>query len=210
MNQNTIATIQFDGGVLCLDFVNTIRSRKVVKLHEYLATYADFLTLCRRVQILPESTLNQLGRFSEQNPEAAEAALKNIVAVRENLYHLFSTIAADAIPSDAVLATFNQNLSRALAGVFLSWQGSDYSLQQEVSENELEGPLKLILYSAYQTLAHADRKRIKECAECGWLFLDKTKNGKRLWCNPMYCGSTSKSRRYYHRQKEKEQKSGEA
>ncbi len=203
-HQNTIKTIQFDGGVLCFDFVNTIRSRKVDKVHNYLATYADFITLCRRVQILPESTLNQLGQYGEQNPAAASAALEIILAVRENLYQLFSAIAAEAIPAAAVVAAFNQNLSRALSGVFLSWQGSDYALQQEVSENELDGPLKLILYSAYQTLVREDRKRIKECAECGWLFLDKTKNGKRLWCNPVDCGSTTKSRRYYHRQKQKE------
>ncbi|RDC66307.1 CGNR zinc finger domain-containing protein [Adhaeribacter pallidiroseus] len=204
-NQNTIKTIQFDGGVLCFDFVNTLRSRKVEKVHNYLATYADFLILCRRVQILPESTLDQLDQYSAQNPEAAEAALEAIVAVRENLYRLFSAIAAGTIPTAAVVATFNQNLSGALAGVFLTWQGPDYALQQEVYENELEGPLKIILYSAYQTLVHEDRKRIKECAECGWLFLDKTKNGKRLWCNPVDCGSTTKSRRYYHRQKQKEE-----
>jgi predicted RNA-binding Zn ribbon-like protein len=75
------------------------------------------------VQLLPESTLNQLRQFSEQNPDAAEAALKNIVAVRENLYRLFSAIAAGAVPAEAVQTTFNQNLSRALAGVFLSWNG---------------------------------------------------------------------------------------
>ncbi|QNF33294.1 CGNR zinc finger domain-containing protein [Adhaeribacter swui] len=209
-HQNTIETIPFDGGVLCLDFVNTVRNRKVPRVHNYFASYANFLIWCRRVAILPVSVLDDLQEYSSQNPVEAEAALQQIVAVRENLYLLFSAIAAERVPTNAVTATFNQNLSNAMGQVFLAWQNTIFSFQLQAKEKELTGPVKLILYSAYQTLLREDRRRIKECAECGWLFLDKTKNGKRQWCNPIYCGSTSKSRRYYHRQKEKEQNSGEA
>ncbi len=128
------------------------------------------------------------------------------MAIRENLYAIFSAIAAETTPDQVAISTFNQHLAEALSQVTLDFQDSNFFLQVAVKETELEGPVKLILYSAYQTLTQQDRTRMKECAECGWLFLDTTKNGKRQWCNPAYCGSTSKARRYYHRKKEQEQK----
>jgi predicted RNA-binding Zn ribbon-like protein len=62
-------------------------------------------------------------------------------------------------------------------------------------------PLHLILKSAFDILTQEDVSRIKECPSCGWLFLDKTKNKKRRWCNMLDCGSKDKASRYYHRKK---------
>jgi predicted RNA-binding Zn ribbon-like protein len=38
--------------------------------------------------------------------------------------------------------------------------------------------------------------RLKVCAECRWLFLDRSRNGSRLWCSMNECGGRSKMRRY--------------
>jgi predicted RNA-binding Zn ribbon-like protein len=42
---------------------------------------------------------------------------------------------------------------------------------------------------------------VRECAaeDCGWLFLDKTKNHRRRWCDMKTCGNRDKARRYYER-----------
>ncbi|QMU29097.1 CGNR zinc finger domain-containing protein [Adhaeribacter radiodurans] len=205
-HQNTIETIPFDGGVLCLDFINTIRNRKVTSLHNYLATYQNFIIWCSRIQQWPEEWLNNLYTYSQEQPAKAKVALHNILATRENMYAIFSAIAAEAIPDAGEIAIFNQHLTTALSQVALTFENTQYTVLVRMQENDLERPLKTILYSAYQTLTQTDRKKIKECAECGWLFLDTTKNGKRQWCNPGYCGSTSKARRYYHRKKGNEQK----
>ncbi len=205
-HQNTIETIPFDGGALCFDFVNTVRNRKVISIHNYLASYQNFLIWCHRINYWPEQWLNTLSTYSQEHPDKAESALKNILLTRENLYTVFSAIAAESIPEPVDLSAFNQHLASAPGQVSLTFEDeNNYSVQVSLNNNDLEGPLKSILYSAYQILTQADRKRIKECSECGWLFLDTTKNGKRQWCNPGYCGSTSKARRYYHRKKEKEQ-----
>jgi predicted RNA-binding Zn ribbon-like protein len=44
-------------------------------------------------------------------------------------------------------------------------------------------------------------ERVKECPNCGWLFLDTTKNGKRRWCSMEDCGSNVKALEYYYRKK---------
>jgi predicted RNA-binding Zn ribbon-like protein len=57
-------------------------------------------------------------------------------------------------------------------------------------------------------LTTASYVKIKECPSCGWLFLDKSKNGKRRWCNMLTCGSNDKATRYYHRKKMLENRPG--
>jgi predicted RNA-binding Zn ribbon-like protein len=45
--------------------------------------------------------------------------------------------------------------------------------------------------------------RVKECPgeNCGWLFLDTSKNGSRQWCDMKDCGNLAKVRRYRGKQK---------
>ena len=43
--------------------------------------------------------------------------------------------------------------------------------------------------------------RIKLCPghDCGWLFLDETRGGRRRWCSMATCGNRAKARRSYQR-----------
>jgi predicted RNA-binding Zn ribbon-like protein len=42
-------------------------------------------------------------------------------------------------------------------------------------------------------------RRISACRECGWLFLDATRNRSRRWCDPADCGNRARQRRHYRR-----------
>ncbi|WP_354001994.1 CGNR zinc finger domain-containing protein [Stagnihabitans tardus] len=44
-------------------------------------------------------------------------------------------------------------------------------------------------------------ERVKLCHghDCGWLFLDGTKNARRKWCRMEVCGKRAKSSRHYAR-----------
>lgn len=44
-------------------------------------------------------------------------------------------------------------------------------------------------------------ERLKLCPgdDCGWLFIDETKNGRRRWCMMASCGNRAKARRHYER-----------
>ena len=48
------------------------------------------------------------------------------------------------------------------------------------------------------------RDKVRRCAnpECGWLFLDDSRAGKRRWCSMLACGNRAKARRHYHRSRE--------
>lgn len=56
-------------------------------------------------------------------------------------------------------------------------------------------------HSALRLLT-SDTERLKICGNCGWLFLDKSKNRSRTWCDMAVCGNRVKASRHYHRTKE--------
>jgi predicted RNA-binding Zn ribbon-like protein len=39
--------------------------------------------------------------------------------------------------------------------------------------------------------------------QCGWLFMDDSKNGSRRWCSMQSCGNRAKAHRHYLRSKQK-------
>lgn len=43
-----------------------------------------------------------------------------------------------------------------------------------------------------------ERPRLRACGNrrCGWLFVDRSANGRRRWCDPKACGNRMKVRRY--------------
>jgi predicted RNA-binding Zn ribbon-like protein len=43
--------------------------------------------------------------------------------------------------------------------------------------------------------------RVRQCAddECGWFFLDTSRNRTRRWCSMKVCGNRNKVRRFYER-----------
>jgi predicted RNA-binding Zn ribbon-like protein len=58
---------------------------------------------------------------------------------------------------------------------------------------------RTILHSAFALAFSPEAKRIKVCGNCGWLFIDRTRNGNKRWCIPEICGNRTRSRRYYRR-----------
>lgn len=77
-------------------------------------------------------------------------------------------------------------------------------LQSGIKRQPLFG---LAAMSALSIIADArECERIKTCPgeECGWMFIDETRNGRRTWCLMETCGNRAKAARHYQKiQKEK-------
>ena len=61
----------------------------------------------------------------------------------------------------------------------------------------LDSVLRPVVWAAARLLASPDAARIGVCAgpECGWVFVDYSRNGLRRWCDMQSCGTRAKSRR---------------
>ena len=60
--------------------------------------------------------------------------------------------------------------------------------------------LSLVANSALAVLADpSEMSRLKLCPgnDCGWLFIDETKNARRRWCTMETCGNRAKASRHY-------------
>ena len=68
----------------------------------------------------------------------------------------------------------------------------------------MEAILYRIVKSAADLLVSAELQRLRECAdpECGWLFLDFSRNHSRRWCSMESCGNRAKARRFYRRRQQ--------
>ena len=56
---------------------------------------------------------------------------------------------------------------------------------------------------ASDLLTSTDLDRVRECSgdTCSWLFLDRSRNRSRRWCDMADCGNRAKARRHYSRLK---------
>ena len=55
--------------------------------------------------------------------------------------------------------------------------------------------------SAIRLLGSAQMRRVRACPVCDWLFLDKSRNGSRRWCDMAICGNRTKASLHYKRQR---------
>jgi predicted RNA-binding Zn ribbon-like protein len=58
--------------------------------------------------------------------------------------------------------------------------------------------------SALKLIASPDTERLKVCPNCEWLFLDRSKNRSRTWCDMAVCGNRAKARLHYQKKRKAE------
>jgi predicted RNA-binding Zn ribbon-like protein len=197
----TLKTLEIVGGALCLDFANTINSRRNPE-HDYLLQYSDLVDWAEKLGILSPPQNSQLQKRARQNIHEAENALLAARTLRDLLYRLFSNAVRDSQPEQKDLEVFTifygESISR---GQFVKLE-THYRTSWSFDE-ALESVLWPIIHSAGELLLSAELGKVKECPGCGWLFLDTSKNQSRRWCNMNTCGARDKMRRYHKRQQAK-------
>jgi len=190
------------GGVLCLDFANTLNGHGKTPAHEYLKNYRDAVLWSRKAGILPDRNAESLIREATRQPDRAATAFKRVIALRETLYRVFSAIAHGGSPKATDLSQLNEARAEALAhsqivrtedGFVLDW----------ADRTALHRMLWPIAISAAELLTSGNLSRIHECAgeSCDWLFLDTSRNHMRRWCSMDECGNRAKSQRFLERKR---------
>jgi predicted RNA-binding Zn ribbon-like protein len=194
---------ELTGGALCLDLANTVDNR-LTEPKELLPSYASLLAWGRQAGVLDEASARALAREAASRPAAALAALRRAREAREAIYAVFSALAGGAPPPPSALAALNAALPGALARLRLrARDGAPFEWAWDDAGRPLDRVLWPALRSAAELLTGGELPRLRLCAaeECGWLFLDHSKNATRRWCDMRVCGNRSKVRRFYARRK---------
>ncbi|MBT5873534.1 MAG: hypothetical protein HOH43_08960 [Candidatus Latescibacteria bacterium] len=189
------------GGMLCIDFVNTMGWRGRALSNEWLKTPADLFLWARSCHILSQDTFDRASLMAES--DAAGDLLEKAHSFREVLYCIFSAIAAKQRPCDADITTLNNGLPAALSRLRLRPSGTGEQWEWHGDDVAIEEILLPIVRSAMELLTSPRISRLKECANegCAWVFLDGSKNRSRRWCDMRDCGNRAKAKRHYHRAK---------
>jgi len=197
-----IDALEILGERLCLDFINTVDPHVGSRQHDYLASFADLVAWSVRAGLLTDEEASAATRIATQEPDRVEALFQHAILLRETLYRIFTALVERRAPDSEDLAALHgayagvvgrARLVAAPDGVVWRWPATSDALEQMLAP---------IIRSAVELLTSPEAERIKVCpglGDCGWLFLDASKSGRRRWCSMGSCGSRAKMRRYYAR-----------
>ena len=190
------------GGAPCLDFTNTVDWRGRDHPVDSLRDYEDLVEWSLTAGILEEAETERLLKLGALSPQHVESVYRSGVELREATYRVLRAACEGASPEAADLALLNQVLSEALSHTRLA--GVDGVYRLEYDSNPPESILWRLAANACELLTSEDLTRVKRCAseECGWLFLDLSRNRSRRWCDMESCGNRMKARRHYRRTRE--------
>ncbi len=199
-----VETLDLLGGRLCLDFVNTMDPRIGEHPHEFLNSYIDLVAWSKHVGLVTQKQSNIFLQNAQNRVEESIKVLNDAIVLRESLYTVFVALAADEEPQQQALHKVQHMFADAMMHATLSHTHKHFTHVWIEDQQHLDHMLWPIASSAMDVLTSEEWKRVKQCpgiGDCGWLFLDTSKNGSRQWCSMQECGSRAKMRRQYARKR---------
>jgi predicted RNA-binding Zn ribbon-like protein len=190
------------GGALCLDFVNTVDPRHAPDRREYLDSYPALAAWGRHAGTAGADQGDWPDMAAAGDPAGAERVLARAIRLREALYPLVRGAARGQSPDPGDLGVLQAELTLALPHLRVAWSPAGFAREWEHDSTALDQVLWPVSWSAAELLTHGPLDRIRECpgqGNCGWVFLDLTKNTSRRWCDMRVCGNRAKARRHYAR-----------
>jgi len=194
--------LAYVGGDPSLDLVNTIDWLSEGTENERLTSYARLTRWAEGAGVLSGRQGRRLRELAVAQSEDAADALAHARSLRMLLKRLFHGVHHGAV-SDAAWREFNARLGQALSQLTVSaaadeggqsaaavwhWRGAD---------ERLDWLLWPVVWSAARLLTSDEARRISVCdgPDCGWVFVDRSRNHLRRWCQMETCGTAAKTRR---------------
>lgn len=202
--------MKFIGGHPCLDFVNTVGGRvrapgvwanreySDIVVRDKLMSFGDLVTFSRLAGLLTAKEANTLARRAARHPRSAARILARAAKLRKALHHILQCRVEGWRPEDRDLDIVNRELANARNHERLTRSGNAVVWNWDDSEDALDGVLWRISRSAADLLTSSGLARLRQCGgeECGWIFLDTSRNHTRRWCDMKDCGNRAKVREF--------------
>jgi predicted RNA-binding Zn ribbon-like protein len=202
VQSHTFRAHELVGGHVVLDLVNTVNARDRDPV-DWLDSYPRALEWAALTAHFDESLLAQLARLNEAAPRAGTLALRRLRDLREIIHDvLAATIRNDPAPGKT-LRSLEARWKDAVAVARLAISDHHTYLELSVESSRLDYLGHELALRAFDLLRTFPQSRTRICAgtSCGWLFVDRSKAGRRRWCDMATCGNAAKSRRHYERKR---------
>jgi predicted RNA-binding Zn ribbon-like protein len=191
--QSPTPSFGFIAGDPALDFVNTVDWTDAGQVDERLTYYDALVRWSVEAGLLPRSAGDRLRRTAAARPREARAALAHAIRTRAVLHEVFIAVAGGRRPGPALRelnALVGDAMGRLVLSDSLRWEWRD-------AGHRLDAVLWPVIRSAAELLASSEVGQIRVCGgpACGWMFVDRSRNGLRRWCQMRTCGTREKTRR---------------
>jgi predicted RNA-binding Zn ribbon-like protein len=185
------------GGSAALDLVNTVSGWNHDP-EDWVPDIATFLVWARTCGVLDEGEQNAAARHARNSPPAADRVLASVKELRFALRGLMDALEhrTSAQPDDlSVIDDWRRRLAIS-EQIIVRRNKIDFTFNRDISALELPG--LRVTAAALSLLGDFPAARIKTCAaaDCGWKFVDQSKNQSRRWCDMAVCGNLAKARQY--------------
>jgi predicted RNA-binding Zn ribbon-like protein len=203
---------KFIGGTLSLDFVNTVGGRvetdqkrdpqyRIVR--DKLTGFDDLVRWSELGGALSRAEAQQTARAARQTKDAKNV-FDRAIALREALYRICKSLVEAPVgvckPPTADVAVLNGELTNAHTHKRLTFRDGDFKWSWD-QPDAIDRILWSIADSAGGFFVSPALNSLRQCPgdDCGWLFLDASRNGSRQWCEMRICGNRAKLRRFRER-----------
>jgi predicted RNA-binding Zn ribbon-like protein len=182
-----------------LDLINTVDWTSRGPEDERLESYEHLTRWAEGACMIDVATGHRLRRVGTTRPRAAAAALAYAREVRGTLHDLFGAIARGD-PAEPALARFNRLLRNALTGLEIApvdGAGTGYGWRWRGEGSDPRAIVWRALWSAAGLFQSTEIGNVRICDgdDCGWMYVDRSRNGLRRWCSMRSCGTREKTRR---------------
>jgi len=187
------------GGDPALDLINTADWTSHGLDNERLEDFQQLTRWAEGAGVIDGATGRRLRRLGDARPRVAAAALTYAIVARGTLRELFGAIVRGE-PAEPELARFNRLQREALAGLEVApaeGSGTGYRWRWRGEESDPRTLVWRVLWSAASLLQSDEVGRVRVCDgdDCGWMYVDRSRNGFRRWCQMRTCGTREKTRR---------------
>jgi predicted RNA-binding Zn ribbon-like protein len=187
---------EFIAGAPALDFANTVGGSRERPTHDHVTRYADLVAFGRQAGLHTDAQVARMLTLAKSDPAAALGVLERAIRLRDAIWAVFP--ADRGVPKQADLAVISDEAARAASHMRLGRDGESFAWTWSDS-NEMDRALWPISRSAAELLtSEVNRSAVRECESetCSWLFVDRTRNHSRRWCDMGDCGNRAKARRF--------------
>jgi predicted RNA-binding Zn ribbon-like protein len=177
---------------LSVEFADTYWGFK--QNEEYRPDLPELLDFFLHIGVIDSRRRQELAGAGEKK---GKAFLERAFSLRTALLSILTALAAGKEPPQEGMATLDDALRRNRSCLELHWSGGAFH-QVWKNDNDPYGSLLHPVLEAAQKLLLGDEwMKLKRCVECGYFFLDTSRNGLRRYCSMQRgCGSWAKARRH--------------
>ena len=188
------------GNHVALDLVNTVAWRlDAARTVDRLPDGAELVRWAHFVGLLDDDAAATFAREVADDPALGSSAAERVRRTRDQLYRVVQPLAVGAEPAQEDVTA----LRRQLLGRPGACRRGDLDAARVVDRAALDRrpPGRRWVCRSGGCWSGRTAARLRQCqdADCGWLFLDRTKNGSRVWCSSADCGNRTRARRHYQR-----------